>query len=286
MARAFNMVEVAYRTLGRSDAAKYSDLALEMFAGSGDLVGEANVLNNRGVRLHFAGEWRAAISEYERSRTLRRQAGDVVGEAMVANNIGEILSLQGHHAEAAELFEHSCDSWQHAGFSVGVGYGRANLAMTLARSGDPDAGIAMLDDATVVLTDLGASTLVNEMAVRRVELHLLRRRTSSALSLATRLAERLASEEGDDQLLVQLLPLLGLAQVRAGELDVAGETLAQARESAADARDKYVTALTLLALDELERAVGASRSGHRDQAEHLLQQLDVIETPAVLAATD
>ncbi|MDW3213050.1 MAG: adenylate/guanylate cyclase domain-containing protein [Ilumatobacteraceae bacterium] len=282
MARAFNMVEVAYRTLGRPDAARYSDLALEMFAGSGDLVGEANVLNNRGVRHHFDGQWRSAIAEYERSRTLRRQAGDVVGEAMVANNIGEILSLQGRHDEAVELFEHASAAWQQAGFTVGVPYAGSNLAMTMARSGDPERGITLLDEATVALSELGASALVNEMAVRRVECQLLRGHTASALSLAEAIERRLTSEAGDDQLLVQLLPMLGLAQVRSGDAVTAADTLRRALDSAREANDRYTTAITLMVWDELDRPTGDPRDGRRAEATQLLEQLDVIAVPAIV----
>ena len=125
-ARAYNMLEIALRTLGRSEAASYSDLALEMYSGSGDLVGEANVLNNRGVRAYFAGDWRSAIADYERSRSLRQQAGDVVGEAMVANNIAEILCLQGRFDPDAVL----CSRWRRPHgkrrtYSIGVAYATA-----------------------------------------------------------------------------------------------------------------------------------------------------------------
>ncbi len=279
MARAFNMLEVAYRTLGRDDALRYSDLALEMYAGSGDLVGEANVLNNRGVKNHFAGDWRQAIADYERSRTLRRQAGDVVGEAMVANNIAEILSLQGRFDEARALFEHARAAWESAGYPIGVAYAVANLAMAVARSGAARTGLALLDDSAKMLEDLGASALLLENAVRRTECLLLADRVGEALESATGLAVRLRTDrDGDESLLVHLLPMLGLAQIRSGDATGAAATLHDAVERAEDHGDRYIIAISLLALAEVDECSGRDPWPRRERAAALLAQLDVERT--------
>ncbi len=282
MARAFNMVEVAYRTLGRDDSERYSDLALEMYAGIGDLVGEANVLNNRGVRLHFDGRWREAIEAYDRSRALREQAGDVVGEAMAANNVGEVLSLQGRYGEALALFAHATASWRTAGYSVGVGYALSNIALTNARSGDPDRGVDLLDEATAMLSELGASALVNEISVGRVEMLLLSGEDAEALTLARQVRDRLSSVTGDQQALRNLRPLLGLAELRTGEIGAAASTLETAVGDATAAHDKYAEAVALWALAELERGSGRPWEAHQERACELFDELDVVQVPPVL----
>ena len=76
---AYNILWVAQTSLGMPDSAIWAHKALEMYQGSGDLVGEANVLNNLGIEAYFAGDWSAAVEYYSVSRDLRRQAGDVVG---------------------------------------------------------------------------------------------------------------------------------------------------------------------------------------------------------------
>ena len=283
-AGAYNMLEIAYRTLGRSQAAaEYSERALEMYAGSGDLVGEANVLNNRGIQAHFAGNWSEAIEDYDRSRLLRRQAGDVVGEALAANNIGEILSLQNRFDEAREHFESARVAWRTANYTVGVAYVMANLGVLEARAGDSERGLALLDEAEAAMTRLGVTGMLLDANARRVEAHLLAGRTHAALTLATELATRLrADHAGDDTLGTQLLPLLGLAYLRSGDVDTARSTLADAERQAAHNGDLYIEALSLAAAAELERAQGRDPGELHRRAGEIFDGLELVEWPGVV----
>lgn len=283
-ARAYNMLDIAYRTLGRpDDAARYADLALEMYAGSGDLVGEANVLNNRGVQAHFAGNWTQAIADYDRSRLLRRQAGDVVGEAMAANNIGEIRCLQNRFDEAREHFASAQAGWHRSGYTVGVAYLMANQAMLEARSGDVEPAVELLEQATEMMVQLKMTSLVHEARQRRIEIHLLAGRPDLARAEAEELFEELRDRHvGDDQLTVQLAPLLGLAQLRTGDVARASEILARAVEDAEQAGDRYVEAVARHALAELAEATGEDATELRRRADELAAQLDVIGRPAVI----
>ena len=140
LAAAFNMLDVVSRALDRPDAG-YTDAALELFRAVGDLVGEANVLNNIGVRAYFAGDWELAADRYEASRLLRQQAGDVVGEGILTNNLAEVLSFQGHYQRAETLLVQARNRMARAGYRVGAAYAATNLAMVLARWGSVDAGI-------------------------------------------------------------------------------------------------------------------------------------------------
>lgn len=283
MARAFNMLELAYRTLGSPDAPPYSDRALEMYAGSGDLVGEANVYNNRGVRHHFDGDWPQAIADYEQSRVLREQAGDVVGEAIVANNIAEILCLQGRFDEAKGIFADARSSWEAAGYLIGVAYATANFAMVLARSGGVAAALDQLDDATSTMEAIGASALTLEIAVRRTECLLLAGEPAQALTCATGAIAHLEQlHDGDEQILVQLLPLLGLARARTGDTERAAKTLDEAVARARGQHDPYNEALGLLARAEFADLHGRESGDDRDVAVDLLDKLGVEQLPPVV----
>jgi tetratricopeptide (TPR) repeat protein len=280
------MLEVAYRTLGRSaEAAEFSDRALENYAGSGDLVGEANVLNNRGIQSHFAGRWRQAIRDYERSRVLRRQAGDVVGEALVANNIGEIRCLQNRFDVAHELYEFARSAWEAAGYPVGVAYVMANQAMLAARSGDLVQGFDLLDEAAERMERLGVTSLLLEVQLGRVECHLLGHRPDLALAEAASLVDRLHTDHvGDEQLQLHATVLLGLARLRSGEIDGAASMLPEVMERATGHRDRYIEALCTHTLAELELAQGGAAIGLRERADELLAKLDVVGHPPVLSA--
>ena len=69
LARAYNILWVAQSSLGSADAGVWARKALEMYEGSGDLVGEANVLNNLGIEAYFAGDWEVAVQYYAKPRT-------------------------------------------------------------------------------------------------------------------------------------------------------------------------------------------------------------------------
>ena len=67
-----------------------------------DHVGQANVLNNQGVKAYFKGEWDRALQFYRRSEKARERAGDIIGAATALNNIAEILVAQGDLDGAAD----------------------------------------------------------------------------------------------------------------------------------------------------------------------------------------
>lgn len=284
-ARAYNMLEVAYRTLGRAaEAAECSDRALEYYAGTGDLVGEANVLNNRGIQSHFAGRWRQALRDYERSRVLRRQTGDVVGEALVANNMGEIRCLQNRFDAALELYTFARSAWEAAGYPVGVAYVIANQAMLAARSGDVDRGFELLGDAAERMERLGVTSLLLEVQQSRVECHLLARRPDLARVEAEALVDRLLlAHVGDDQLQLHATVLLALARLRAGDIAAAETSLRAVMERTAGPNDRYIEALCIHTLAELERAQGGDGTMLRERADGLLTKLDVVGRPPVLS---
>jgi class 3 adenylate cyclase/tetratricopeptide (TPR) repeat protein len=283
LARAYNILEVAYSSLGRAEAAQFARKALEMYEGSGDLVGEANVLNNLGVQAYYAGDWNSAVEYYRRSRDLRRQAGDLVGEAMAANNLAEVYSLQGHFDEARDLFEFAQRTWESAGYPIGVAYVTANLAMVEARSGAARSGLAMLGDARYRSLKIGASSLRLEMDVRRVECLLLAGDVDRAMADAIPLLAELTSvHEGDEELTTQLLPMIAIAHIAAGDHHSARECLQTTAERATADSNQYIMALVSLVNAELMAREGLDADAMRDAATDLLGHLGVVSVPSVL----
>ncbi len=284
LARAYNILWVAQTSLGVADAAIWARKALEMYQGSGDLVGEANVLNNLGVEAYFAGDWSAAVEYYTVSRDLRRQAGDVAGEALAANNVAEVLSLQGRYEEASELFGFAQRTWESAGYPLFVAFAMANLALVRARAGEPRAGLATLGSARFLSLELGASALRLEMDVRRIECLLLDRQFERALAEAVPLCEELdAHHEGDNELTTQLLPLLALAQWVTGDHLASEATLWRTVQQAEAESNHYVAALGSLVEAELAATRGVDPAEARDRASDMLERLGLVAVPAVVA---
>lgn len=282
-AGAYNMLEIAYRTLGRPEAGEYSERAIAMYAGTGDLVGEANALNNRGIQAHFAGRWSQAIADYERSGLLRRQAGDVVGEALALNNIGEVLGLQNRFDEARQRFDAARSAWAASNYSVGVAYVTANLGVLSARTGDTDGGLDLLEEAVAAMARIGVTALLLEARVRQVETYLLAGRSGDAAALADEVMAKFRSTRaGDDTLVVQLLPLAGLARLRSGDLDAATKILDDATTGATARGDLYLEALCLAAAAELRATLGQDPTEPQERAKRLLGELDVVGWPPVI----
>ena len=284
LARAYNILEVAYSVLGRPEASEFAQKALEMYTGSGDLVGEANVLNNLGVQSYYSGRWADAVDYYGRSRDLRRQAGDLVGEGIAAHNLAEVLSLQGRYDDAADLFDFAQRTWETAGHVWGVAFAMANIAFVQARSGEPRAGLATLGSARFLSLELGASGVRLEMDVRRVECLLLDRQFERALAEALPLCDELdAHHEGDDELTTQLLPLLALAQWATGDTAASEVTLSRTVQQAEAESNHYVAALASLLDAELAATRGVDPAPALDRAYDMLDQLGLVALPAVVA---
>ena len=257
---------------------------MRAFDGAGDLVGEAYLHNNIGVRKYFAGDWKGAVESYGRSRELKSQAGDVVGEALATNNLAEVLLLQNHFDEAHELFLTAEASWRAANYRVGVAYVTGNLAMVEARSGDVGSGLETLARARQMCEEVGAASLRLEMDVRKVELLLLADRPRDALDDANRIHDQLViHHSGDDELTAQLLALLAIAHARVGERDEARLIAAEAVGQADAQSNRYVAAIGSL--------VGAVVGGPdaerlQDRGVELLEQLGVRGRPAILRGLD
>ena len=136
-----------YSMLRRPEALHYRTVPLPLYEQIGDLVGQANVLNNLGVDAQDESHWNEALDYYDRSRRLYDEVGDVIGSATAALNIGEILSNQGLLDQAEQLFEEAARACRRAGYEVGVAVATSYHGRLLARRGEYADARDMLADA-------------------------------------------------------------------------------------------------------------------------------------------
>ena len=244
------------------------------------------MINNMGVRAYFAGRWTEAAGSYERSLELRRQAGDVAGEGILANNLAELLSYQGHHERAIELLNTASKQMRAAGYRVGAAYADVNLAMARARSGEVLGIEDALGRARTEFEQIGAGTLTLELDLRLVEFQLIDGRVESAVSLASDLWGKLEEDHhGNEELSVQLGPLLALALVATGDRDRARQSVTQAIDLAAGTANHYCEALAWHAQALLDGAAGDVDREAAARADELLSGLDVMGEPVVVSRT-
>src|SRR3954452_23917678 len=169
LAHAYYLVHLAYTSLGSPKRHEVRDLAVPIYEELGDLLGQANALNNLGIDAYYEGRWEESLGYYGRSREARERIGDVVGAATIANNIAEILSDQGRIDEAeAELREVRaiCEA---AGSRLMTAVADANLGRAAARAGRTDQARELLTAAASALREIDAGSFVVEVHARLAE---------------------------------------------------------------------------------------------------------------------
>jgi tetratricopeptide (TPR) repeat protein len=243
----------------------------------GDLVGQANVLNNLGVDAYFEGRWEDALDAYRRSGDLSRRAGDVVSGARAANNEAEILSDQGRLDDAAQRFEEALRVWRAARYPVGVALATSNLGRVAARAGRFEDAHRSLESALAEFRRIGADSFVQETRSRIAECFVFEGRYREASELAT---ETLSTAGGEASVLGAALErLLGYATVQARTpLEEARAHFERSLEQARALGATYEAGLTLRAVADTDPS-GAPEA--RLESERLLASLGVLSTPSV-----
>jgi class 3 adenylate cyclase/tetratricopeptide (TPR) repeat protein len=269
LAHAYYLLHLAYTSLGSPDRQHYRDLALPIFEELGDLVGQANALNNLGIDAYYEGRWAEALGFYERSREARRRVGDVVGEAMLANNIGEIRSDQGLHEEAGALFTEAEKICREAGSAMLTAVAQANLGRLAARRGDAPEARRLLESALDGFTKIRATAFIAETRTRLAEAALLEGRTRAAVSAA-----EAALPGAPPVLAARLHRVRGCALLALGDPDEGAAALERSLAIARAGDLPFEAALTLKALSGT-----GSDPGTAAEADALLAALGVVATP-------
>ncbi|MCU1365094.1 MAG: tetratricopeptide repeat protein, partial [Ilumatobacteraceae bacterium] len=250
--------------------------SVELFQAAGDLNGEADAHNNRGMAAYFRGDWATALWEYEASRELFDRTGDVVGAATAHNNIGEILSDQGRLGEARERYERAELGFRTADYPIGIAVTVSNRARTAARAGDHDEALRLLDESMQRFETLGAGAYVLEQVVRRLECLLLAERWDDAADVRRSLEQRTAQSPADAYMRTAIHRLAGWLALRQGDLELAEEQLDASLREATLADAKYERALTLLVMAELRRCLAGDAQHVAAEASAILHGLDVV----------
>jgi class 3 adenylate cyclase/tetratricopeptide (TPR) repeat protein len=267
-----------YGMLRRPEAEQYRTLPLQLFEQLGDLVGQANVLNNLGADAKDQSRWSEALDLYRRSRAAREAAGDVVGAATANLNIGEILSDQGHLDEADELLGEALRSWRRADYQAGIAIATCYLGRLQARRGELDLARELLAEALERFEQLGAAIYVLETRAFQLECEVLAGNGAGAIAAAPP-AFDLAASVGDPLLEAMLLRNVGWAHYVVGDLDRAEELATQCLQLAEEFGSQYEVALALVLRGHIRQATGGDRTDDHRRARRLLEQLGVVSLP-------
>ncbi|MGZ4307753.1 MAG: AAA family ATPase [Gaiellaceae bacterium] len=281
LAHAYYLMHLAYISNRSPERAALRGLALPIYEELGDLLGQANVLNNLGVDAYYEGRWQEALDLYERSKALRERIGDVVGAATITNNIGEIKSDQGYLTTASEIAEEACSVFETAGHRNLLTHALSNLGRIAAREGRLEDSRRLLHGARELAEEISAGGLLVELEARLAERSVLGGETEEALAGAAAALAAIERSGGGSLHHAFVHRVRGYALMQKGELDAAGEALRESLELARGADETYELALTLEAVARLAELRGEDGAAEAKEAKTLLARLGVVSTPDV-----
>ena len=281
LAHAYYLLHLAYTSIGSPDRAAFRGLALPIYEEIGDLLGQANVLNNLGIDAYYEGRWGEALALYERSRDAYERVGHVVGAAQLDNNIGEIRSDQGHLDEAAASFREIKAIFDAAGHRTLAALTVSNLGRLAARSGRLDEALDLQRRALVGFEEIGAGSFVLEAKARLAERALLAGEPTEALRAADETLHAVAASEANPTLLALLHRIRGYGLLQLGDFDGAEQCFDESIRVGREEQSSYELALSLDARSRLKTLVENAGSDEADEARDLFEGLGVVSVPEV-----
>jgi len=281
IAHAYYLMHLAYISNRSPERAALRGVALPIYAELGDLLGQANVLNNMGVDAYYEGRWREALELYESSKAMRERIGDVVGAATITNNIGEVKSDQGYLTSAAEHADAARVVFENAGHRNLLTHALSNLGRIAAREGRLDDSRKLLHQAREVAEEISAAGLVVEIEARLAERAVFARETEEALAGAEQALAAIEQSGGGSLHHAFVHRIRGYALMQKSDLGAADSALGKSLEVARGADETYELALTLEALARLRALRGEDFSVEARESKGLLARLGVVSTPSV-----
>lgn len=280
LAHASYLLMIGYGVLRRPEVAHYRDVSLPLFEAEGDLVGQANVLNNLGVDAKEEGRWANALDLYERSRRARELAGDVIGAATAVNNIGEILLDQGHLEQAEDLFGKALLSWRRAKYPVGVAMATCYLGRLEARRGNLTEARRLFAEAIDRYEQINATYFIVEAEIYRLEAEAMAGNPDD-VGVPDELLDR--TRRIGDPLLVAMLTRIGAWLACLGGMYQEAQRLSTEAVALADSIGyPYEAAFALRVRGTAKAGLHHDPASDRDRARTLFDALGVTELPAAL----
>jgi class 3 adenylate cyclase/tetratricopeptide (TPR) repeat protein len=281
LAHAYYLLHLSHTSLRSPERAAFRGLALPIYEELGDLLGQANVLNNLGIDAYYEGRWQEALDLYERSKEARERIGDVVGAAQITNNIGEVKSDQGYLTTASELFEEARAVFETSGHRFLATLAASNLGRAASRAGRFDDALVTLDRAHADFQEIRAGSFVLETGARLAERAAFAGDPADAIARAEETLQATEETDAGATLRALLYRLRGYALAQSGDLEAADEALRQSLETARAAEETYEVALTLEAIARLAELRGVDGSAQARESSALLARLGVVSTPQV-----
>ncbi len=230
--------------------------ALEAFERSGNLVRQAELLNNLGVVCQWEGRWDEALSYYERGRDAAAKIGSTVSTGLARINMSEILIDRGEWAEAEVMLLETLPLWKSSGYRYWLGACLSYLGRVSLRLGRYDEAINRLEESKANFLEVGAEPQAVPVDAWIAECRVAMGNPEAALQQVNGMLGR-AAESSDIAAIVPLLERIqGHALLLQDDLWGARDALERSLAAAREHQDLFEATLTMLSLIELDRLEG------------------------------
>ena len=203
-------------------AAREYQRALDEFSAVGDVPAEARLRADFGLLEVQRGRYAAARMQLEEAETLARRTHQDLTAAVALHNRGYLDALLGRFADALDELAEAAEQYEGLGNTVGAHLASVDRAIALWRVG-------LVRDAVVEVDRAAAGIEATGQPVDAADTLLLAARIKLAASdgIGARDAARRASRLFADQERAPWIPLAGLAELLADELDGSFDSLAE-----------------------------------------------------------
>ncbi|NKE62108.1 tetratricopeptide repeat protein [Lentzea sp. PSKA42] len=232
-----NLAVAYWLTTHFDEALQHNELALALFHRSGDLAGEGEMLNLRGLIEERRGRYHDAIKYLREALELRFATGERRGPAVTLQNLGNVLDMVGRYDEAIEHYQRALPIFRELGERRGVAIVLANTGMVQRRAGRYEEALESYRAATTFTEATDHWVAGNTMNGMGTVLNRLGRNEEALTHLLEAL--RLMRQVGDRACESAILNNLGVAHRALGSPD---QALVHHRESlalAADAQHRH-----------------------------------------------
>ena len=235
LALVYTIRDDALFDLGLRDAAVSTERALAIYERLGNLPGVARTENILGVRAYAEGRWDDAVAAYGRARDAFLRSGNEAHAAAAAVNIGEVLVSQRRLEEAGPIIREAMRVQRAHGMAYAAVFAELQLGRLLLEGGDLAAAAVALSGVRSEAHEIGSRAIAIEAAIHLASTHarsgepgaglaLLQDLDATAGDLTAMFAASLARARAEAQLRFERLDEArvaieeGLAAARANQL--------------------------------------------------------------------
>ena len=280
LAHALQLLDLCAISIEENNGA-FGQRALAIFEELGDLVGQANVLNNLGTAAFYQGRWMEALDLYQRAAEVCGRAGDVLHKGQPQVNMAEIFIDQGKVAEAEELLVELRTSWGRLPYPFGVGVATLNQGRAALRAGDFERAGSIFEEVRQQFADMDSLYYLSECELSMLELRMRTRAGGDDVADVERVSGEIDAREGDPYLKYPLARMRAVALARSGDPEGALEVITASVNQAEVAGYLFDLAGGLRLRAALAPLAGREpEANDQSRSANLFTSLGVIDPPA------